>query len=177
MVERQHGVRLAAAEVGQQLHHGIASVRVQPIQGVGKQVTQTFCDIGTLKEIAGIAILVGSFASCDLPEIGGEFRLLKTTGGDVGMWSDDITPGTQSPCRVALDGSNSCLAYFFPGLILKADAQELLPLTLDLCGLVSSCDGCEQTLNAVESTVGIVGTERLLMGPFITHFAQLTYAR
>src|SRR5438552_3976833 len=114
MVECQHGLCLAAAEVSQQLHNGIASVRVQPKQGVGKQVTQALSEIGTLKELAGIAILFGSFTSCDLPEIGGEFRLLKTTGGDVGMRDDDITPGTQSPCRVALDGSNSCLAYFFP---------------------------------------------------------------
>src|SRR6266571_1168023 len=138
MIECQHGVRLAAAEVGQQLHHRIASVRVQPKQGVGKQVTQTFRNIGALEELAGVAILVCSFTSCDLPEIGCEFCLLKTTGGDVGMWSDDITPGTQSPYGVALDGSNSCFAYFFPSLILKTDAQEILPLALDLCGLVSS---------------------------------------
>src|SRR5258706_8882034 len=124
-----------------------------------------------------MAVLVGSFASCDLSEVGGELGLLETAGGDIGMRGDDLAPGTQSPCRLALDGSDGCLAYFFPGLILEADAQELLLLALDLRGLVGSRDGREQTLNAIEGAVGVVGTEGLLMCPLVAHLAQLTHKR
>src|SRR5256885_1337925 len=55
--------------------------------------------------------------------------------------------------------------------------QQLLLLALDLCGLVSSRDGREQTLYAIESAVGVIGTEGLLMGPLVAHVAQLTHER
>ena len=177
VVERQHGVRLTAAEVGLQFDDGIAGVGFQPQQGIGEQVTQALGEIGALEELAGITILVGALSAHNLPKVGGELCLLVAAGSDIGMRGNDLAPGAQSPCWLALDWCHRGFAHLFPGLLLKADAQQFLLLALNFRSLVGSGDGREQALNTIEGAVGIVGAEGLLMRPFVTHIAQLAHER
>ena len=97
--ERQHRVGLATAEVGLELHDRVAARSRQPLHGAGQQPPQAVGEEGAAEELHRVAVLVRSFIQVDLPQIGGEFRLLILAAGDVLVWSHHLPPWLQTRDR------------------------------------------------------------------------------
>src|SRR5579875_3336967 len=116
-------MRFAAAEIGLQLDHGIAARAGQTFDRAGKQLLQAVRDKGPLKKIGWILVLVRPFAAIDLPQVGGELRLLKTPGSDVGVRGDDLAPRLEPALRLPLSRGNRELARFRARLFVETDAQ------------------------------------------------------
>ena len=76
VVEREHRVGLAAAEVGLELDDGVAALATEPLDGADEHAFQALGEVGAAEELDGVAVLVGALAEMDLPEVGGEFGLL-----------------------------------------------------------------------------------------------------
>ena len=96
VIEGEHGVGLAAAEVGLQLHDGFAALAVQALQSICQQAAQTLGEVGAAEEFGRVAVFGGALAEMDLPEVGGEFGLLVVAAGHVGVGADDIAPGGEA---------------------------------------------------------------------------------
>ena len=76
MIQGQHGVGLATAEVSLELNDGIASSAREAADGPNQQTLQAFRQIRTPEELDGFSILVCAFTQMHLPEIGSELGLL-----------------------------------------------------------------------------------------------------
>ena len=76
VVQGDHRVGLATAEVSLQLDDGISAFLAEAAYGVQKQLTQTIGQERAAEELDGLAVLVSRLASPDLMEIGGELSLL-----------------------------------------------------------------------------------------------------
>ena len=64
--EGEHGVGLAAAEVGLGLHHGVAARSGEAPEGVAEEATEAFGEEGTAEELAQVAVLALALAPVDL---------------------------------------------------------------------------------------------------------------
>ncbi len=103
MVQREHRVGLAAAEVGLQLHHRIAALAGESLDRTHQQSLQALGKIGAAEELDRIAVLVTPFTEMHLPQIGGELGLLVAPAGHIGMRSHDLAPGLEHPTGRRLD--------------------------------------------------------------------------
>lgn len=92
MIDREHGVRLSAAESGLKLHHRLSAQARQRLRDLGQQQAHTFGDEGTLEEGDGILIFAGRLASIDRRDVGGELGLLEGTFQNIPMGYRDFSP-------------------------------------------------------------------------------------
>jgi len=69
-------VRLAAAEVGLQLHHRVAVVARDAPQRTGEQPAQALGQVGAAEELLGLAVLVCALAQMHLSQVGRELGRL-----------------------------------------------------------------------------------------------------
>jgi hypothetical protein len=137
MIERQHGVGLAAAEIGLQLDHRIAALSCQAQHAVDEQAFEALGKKGAVKKLAGVFILIGTFAQMHLPKIGGKLGLLVAAAGHIGMGDDHLAPWLErSTCRW-LDQGSPGLAFLAAHLLLVYKAAKF---HLHLADLV--CLGC-----------------------------------
>ena len=83
VVERQHRVRLAAAEVGLELHDRVAALAGEAPHRADQHPLQALGEIGAAEELDGVLVLVRPLAEVHLPEVGGELGLLVAAAGDV----------------------------------------------------------------------------------------------
>jgi hypothetical protein len=83
VAEGEHGVRLATAEVGLKLHHGVAARAREAPEGVAKETPEAFGKEGAAEELARVAVFALAFAPVDLGEVRGELGLLVAVGVDV----------------------------------------------------------------------------------------------
>ena len=131
VVEGEHGVRLAAAEVGLQLDDGLAALAIQAQQSICQQASQTLGQVGAAEELGRVAVFGGTLAEMDLPEVGGEFGLLVVAAGDVGVGVDYVAPGGQAAGGCCGDDSGGTAALA-AGLFVKAQAQQFHLQLFDL---------------------------------------------
>ena len=103
VIERQHRVGLAAAEVGLQLDDRIAARARQPLGGADQQVAQAVGQIGAAEEFARIAVLGRRAAVVHLGEIGRELGLLEFAGRNVLVRLDHFAPRQQARDRLDRD--------------------------------------------------------------------------
>ena len=171
MVEREHRVRLAAAEVGLQLHDRVSAAAAEALHGAGEHPLEALGQVGAAEELDRVAVLGAPFPFLDLPEVGGELGLLVLAAGDVLVRRDHLAPRLQGAGRAA-DGEAGLLAPFAAGLLVEADAQQLHLEPVDLGGL-GGRDRGQQPAGRVERAVGVVSGERTLMGPVVAVVAQL----
>src|SRR5579875_1438811 len=172
VIQRKHRVGFPAAEVGLKLDDRIAARAGQALDRAGEQLLQAVRDESALEEIARILVFVRSFSPIDLSEIGGELRLLKAPGSNIGMRRDYLAPRLEPALRLTFGRSNRELARFRARLLVEADAQQLLLAALYL-GSLFGRNGAEQAVDAVEGAIGVISREWLLMRPIITRVAQL----
>ena len=96
MIQGQHGVGLATAEVRLEVNNGIASFACEAADGPNQQSLQAFRQIRAPEELDGFSILICPFTQMHLPEIGGELGLLVAPTRDVPVGGDDFPPWLQA---------------------------------------------------------------------------------
>ena len=172
MVQRQHRVGLATAEVGLQLHHRIASASGEPLHRAGQHLPQAGGQIGAAKELRRVAILVGSLAEEHLPQIGGELCLLIASAGHVLVRGHHVAPRLQPVHRTGGRHGPAGPPPLTAHLLLKAHPQQLLLVRVDLPHLRRRDRG-QQALHRVQGAVGIVRGKGFLVRPLVAMVAQL----
>ena len=83
MIQRKNGVRLAAAEVGLELHDRIAARAVEALDRPDQEPSQALGEVGTAEELDRLPVFVGALAEVDLPQVGRELGLLISAAGYV----------------------------------------------------------------------------------------------
>ena len=132
MIQGEHGVGLAAPEVGLQLNDGIAAPTREAVDCSDQQALQAFREVGPPKELDRVPVLVRPFADVHLPEIGGEFGLLIAPARDVLVGRDDLPPWLEAGGDSASDGGARLPAPFPTRLLVEADSQQLHLEALEL---------------------------------------------
>ena len=176
VVEREQGVRLAAAEVGLQVDDRIAAVAVEAFDRLGQQLAQALSDEGAAEELGRVLILARGSALVHLVQVGGELGLLVAAAGDVAVRPHHVAPRLEAFGRGRLEERRRDLLRLAAAVLVVADAQQFLLLLVELVGLLRR-DGGEQALHAVEHAVGVVGREGLLVRPAVARRAQLADER
>ena len=124
MIQGQHGVGLATAEVRLELNNGIASFACEAAEGPNQQSLQAFRQVRPPEELNGVSILVCPFTQVHLPEIGGELGLLVSPACDIPVGSDDFPPGLQAGRSGAFNRRSRLLAPLSARLFVKAHPQQ-----------------------------------------------------
>ena len=172
MVERQHRVSFAAAEVCLELYDRVASRSGDALNASDKQPLEALGEKCPAKELLWVSILVRSFAQVDLPEVRGELRLLISPARHVGVWGDDFAPGLQRAGHRPFD---QCAPNFalLPAHLLIVDqpSQLLLHLAHFIC--LGRRDCIKESRHGVKRAVGVVTGERLLMRPPVANVDKL----
>ena len=119
VIERQHRVGLAAAEVGLELHHRVAALAGEALHRADQQPLQALGEIGAAEELHRVPVLVRPFAEMHLPQVGRELGLLVAAAGHVLVRGHHLAPGLEAAGRLALDGRAGALA-----LLARAPARR-----------------------------------------------------
>ena len=174
VVQRQHGVRFAAAEVGLELHHRIAVALRDALYGLRKQARQAFGKEGAAEEFLRVAVLVRAFAKMGLPQVGGEFRLLVSPARHILVRRYDFSPWLErSPGGGGFDQGAPRLAFFGAHLFVVDRAPQFFLHALDFVRLLRGGDGGEEPDRRIQHAIRIVAGERPLMRPSVAPFEQL----
>ena len=83
VIEREHGVSLAAAEDGLEMDDRVPALSSEPADRAGEQRDHTLGEVGASEELAGVPVLRIGIAVQDLGEICRELGLLVATLPDV----------------------------------------------------------------------------------------------
>ena len=116
-------MRLAATEVGLELHHRIAATSGESSHCANQHSLQALGEISAPEELHRILVFVRSLAQMHLPEIGSEFGLLVTTARHILMRRHHFTPGLEVTRSSTLDGGTRGLALLSTRLLIEAHAQ------------------------------------------------------
>jgi hypothetical protein len=108
VVERQHGVRFAAAERGLQPDDRITTLPGQPLDRALQHLPQAAGDVSDAVELARIAVGLGALAAGHSREVGGELGLLEPSGHHVRMRRRHVAPRLP---RVFAIGEVECLLW------------------------------------------------------------------
>src|SRR3546814_15189915 len=99
MVQRQHGVGLAAAEVGLQFDDGVTAAPCQPLGCADQEGAEAVRQVGAAEELLRIAVVGGGAAGMHLGAIGSELSLLEVAlRQDVG-WTSELAPRPKDGSR------------------------------------------------------------------------------
>ena len=173
MVEGEHGVGLAAPEVGLQLNDGVAAPTREAADCPDLQALQAFRQVGPPKELDRIPVLVRPFTQVHLPEVGCELGLLVAPARDVLVGCDDLPPWLEAGGGSASHSSARLPAPFPTRLLVEADSQQLHLEPFELVRLRRRYRG-EETAHRIKCPIGIIAGEALLVGPPVAVVTQLT---
>ena len=155
MIQRQHGVGLAAAEVRLELNDGIAAFAREAADGSNQQPLQAFRQIRAPEELDGVSILVCAFTQMHLPEIGGELGLLVASARDVPVGGDDFPPRLQARRGNAFNRRSRLLAPLSARLFVEAYPQQFQLALLELFGLRRGYRG-KESAHRIQSAIGVI---------------------
>jgi hypothetical protein len=165
-------VRLAAAEVGLQLHHRVAAAGGQALHRADQHPLQAFGQVGAAEELHRVPVFVAALAQMHLPQIGGELGLLVATAGHVDMRHDHFAPGLEVAGDAAFDRRAGRFPLFAARLLVEAHAQQFHLHLVDVVRLRGR-NGGQQAPSRIERAVGVVAGEGFLMRPGVAHGHQL----
>ena len=174
VVEGEHGVGLAAAEVGLKLHHRIAPRAGEPAGGTDEERAQAVGQVGASEELPGITVLRRCAAGMDLAEVGRELGLLERAGRDVLVRLHDLAPGLE-----ATGGIDGDLQPPGPAALLVAaklrelGAENGVAHPAELLRGGAGANRLHQATHGIERPLGIVVGERLVVGEPIPDRDQL----
>ena len=173
VIEGQHGMGLAAAEIGLQLHDGIAALAGQAAHRPDQHPLQAFGQVGTAEELDRIPVFSRAFAQMHLPEVGSELGLLIPAACHILVGRHDRPPGFQARGGRALDRQAGLFAPFASRLFVEAHPQQFHLDLVDLVGLRCRDRG-QQPAGRVQDAVGIIAGKVLLVRPLVAVPTQLT---
>ena len=162
MVERQHRVRLAAAEVSLKLYDRIASGIREPPDCPDQKLVQTRRQKGAPEKFHRFAVFVRSFAQMNLPEIRGKLRLLVSPARDIFVRIHHFAPRFEATGHLALDGCTRATPLLGSHLLVEHGATELDLHLSNFVGLRRR-DRRQQSFGGVQRSIRIVARKRLLM--------------
>jgi hypothetical protein len=123
VVEGDHGVRLAAPEVGLELHHRVASGPGEAPDRVHEQALQVLREVRPPEELHRILVLGGRFPQVHLPQVGGELRLLVAAARHVRVRAHHFPPRLQGTRRGSLHQRSAGLPALGPHLLVEPHPQ------------------------------------------------------
>ena len=112
VIERQHGVRLAAAEIRLQADDGIAALHGEALNRGPEHARQAFRQVGDAEEGERIGVFLRAHALIDMSEIGRELRVGEAGLQNIRVRLRDLAPGPELVRRGRL------LQPFFLGCLL-----------------------------------------------------------
>ena len=172
VIQRQHGVRFPASEVGLELHHRIAASVCNPLHGLRQQAFQAFGKVSAAKEFLRISVFVGPFAKMGLPQVCGEFGLLVPPARHVLMRRNDFAPGRKRGVCGCFDQRPARLAFFTAHLFVVDKPAQFFLHAVDFVGLLRCRDGGEQSKRRIEDAIRIVAREGFLVRPPVSPFEE-----
>ena len=95
MVEREHGVGLAATKVGLELDDRVSAGSREAAQGASEQRFETLGQVGAGEELSRVLVLRGGATKVDLLEVGRKLGVLVNPLGHVVVRGNDVTPRGQ----------------------------------------------------------------------------------
>ena len=105
VIERQHGVGFAAAEIGLKADHRLAAAPAQTLDHGLQHLPQPFGGVGDAEERRRIAVFLAALVAIDLRQIGGEFGIGEPRRQHVVMGvRRPRARGAGAPAAVALQG-------------------------------------------------------------------------
>ena len=125
VVEGQHRVRLAAAEVGLELHHRVTRPVGHAPRGPGQQPPQALRHERPPEELGGVAVLGRAAAEVDLPQVGRELGLLVPPARHVAVGLHQFAPGPERPGRRALQERATGLPLVAAHLLVDPQPRQL----------------------------------------------------
>ena len=179
VMKRQHGVGLAAAEVGLKFDHRIAARAGEPPGSADQKRAESVGKVGAAEELPGIPIFRWRAASVDLAEIGGELRLQEIAGCDVMVRFDDLAPGQQATGRI--DGNLhqplGLAALLVAPKLSEPGAQYRVAHPAESFSKYPGADGFQQATHGIQRTLGIVIGKRLVVRELVTDGDQFVHDR
>ena len=155
VVERQHRVGLAAAEVGLQLDDRIAAGAREPLHGADQQARQPGGEKGAAEEFGRVAVFRSGPAATHLRQIGSELGDRITACGHVRVRRDDLAPRLQSRLRRRLQRQRRLPPLHRPPLLGEHGAQHLLAHGVHLLRGLAGGNRLQQPLGRVERPVRV----------------------
>ena len=174
VIQGEHRVRLAAAEVRLQLDDRIAAFAADPPNGADEEALQAFGEVGPPEELLRVLVLGAALADVDLPEIRRELRLLVPSTRDVGVGRHHLTPRLQTSRGCALDQRAANLLLLVADLFLEGQPPKLQHDLVDLFGFRRR-DRRQQPDGGIERTLGVAARIAFLVRPLVSPAAKLRH--
>ena len=112
----------------------------------------------------------------DLPQVGGELRLLVAAARHIGVRVHHVTPRLQVARRRRFDERAASAPLLTTGLLVDDEPAQLCAHAGDLVGLRCR-DGREEAGRRVEGALRVVAGEAVLVRPLVPPVAQLAHDR
>ncbi len=112
-------MRFAAAEIGLQLHHGVAALAGKTPHRANQHALQALREICAAKELNRIFVFVRAFAEMYLPQISRELGLPIAAARHILVWRHYLAPRLEVACYLALNSGAGTLAFFTTHLLVE----------------------------------------------------------
>src|SRR5680860_150132 len=163
---------LSPAKGGLEFDHRVSSGSRQSLQGGDQKLVQPGGDVGAAKELPWVTVLGRSLPPLYLGQIRGELGGLVASLPYVLVGGDHLAPGRKTFPGLTTERSFHRLLAHLLGLPLGLLAADLQLMFLYLNGFFRGDRG-EKTLHGVQSTVGVIQGEALLVGPLVPYIHEL----
>jgi len=162
VVDGEHRVGLAAAEVGLELHHRVAALAREALHAAHEQALQTLGEIGAAEELLRLLGLVRALAQVDLPEVRRELGLLVAPTRHVGVRRHDLAPGLERAGRGGLDQRAAGLA-----LLIALPTRSWLVMAMTYS--VRARGEClAQSCRSAQTKRSLLAATRIFTPPIVT---------
>ena len=151
VIEREHRVRLAAAEVRLELHDRVAALAGEAPDTADEQALQALGEERAAEELLRFPVLVRALAEVHLPQIGRELRLLVAAARHVGVRRHHLAPGLERARGRRLDQRAAGLALLAAHLLVEDE-----PAQLETAG---NCGPCLGNSTPAASTARCAGSD------------------
>ena len=176
VVEREHRVRLAAAEVRLQLDHRVAAGSREPPHRAFQQPLQPLGQEGPPEELHRIAVFRTGGAGVDRREVGGELRLLEVAGGHILVGLDHLPPGAEPGLRLRLRRHRALLDPV-AGALLEHRPHLFLPHPVHRRRVARRADRGQEQPRGVQRAQRPVAVEVLFVGVVVADLDELAHPR
>ena len=171
MIQRQHGVGFAPAEIGLQVHHRLPALATQAAQSVQQQAAQAGGQEGAGVELAAVGIFRAGAAAMNVAEVGGEFRHAEGAALNILVRRRHVAPGFQARQRHTFQLQRR-VASLVACLFRQFRAFEFLTQCEHRFHRLFRGNRRKKALHCVQRAGGVVGAECLFVGGAVADLDQ-----